>query len=68
VSRTIVDLVAGSDLAFEDRGEHQLRGVPGDWRLWDSPAEVGGSGRSAPEVRPDLAHARSPRGALDSQT
>jgi len=34
VSRTIVDLVAGSDLAFEDRGEHQLRGVPGDWRLF----------------------------------
>ena len=34
VSRTIVDLVAGSDLTFEDRGEHELRGVPGDWRLF----------------------------------
>ena len=34
VSRTIVDLVAGSDLAFEDRGEHALKGVPGDWRLF----------------------------------
>jgi class 3 adenylate cyclase len=34
VSRTVVDLVAGSDLAFEDRGEHELKGVPGDWRLF----------------------------------
>ena len=34
VSRTIVDLVTGSDLAFEDRGEHELKGVPGDWRLF----------------------------------
>jgi class 3 adenylate cyclase len=34
VSRTIVDLVVGSDLAFEDRGEHELKGVPGGWRLF----------------------------------
>ena len=34
VSRTIVDLVAGSDLAFEDRDEHELRGIPGHWRLF----------------------------------
>lgn len=34
VSRTIVDLVAGSDLTFEDCGEHELKGVPGDWRLF----------------------------------
>jgi len=34
VSRTVVDLVAGSDTHFDDRGEHQLRGVPGDWRLF----------------------------------
>jgi class 3 adenylate cyclase len=27
-------LVAGSDIAFEDRGEHQLKGVPGTWRLY----------------------------------
>jgi hypothetical protein len=24
----------GSELRFEDRGEHELRGVPGAWRLW----------------------------------
>jgi len=34
VSRTLVDLVAGSDLRFEDKGEHELRGVPGPWRLF----------------------------------
>jgi class 3 adenylate cyclase len=34
VSQTVKDLVAGSGLDFEDRGEHELRGVPGRWRLW----------------------------------
>lgn len=34
VSRTVADLVAGSQLLLEDRGEHQLRGVPGTWRLF----------------------------------
>lgn len=28
-----VSRVAGSGLAFEERGEHELRGVPGRWRL-----------------------------------
>jgi class 3 adenylate cyclase len=34
VSRTVPDLVAGSGLAFEDRGEHDLKGVPGTWRVF----------------------------------
>jgi pimeloyl-ACP methyl ester carboxylesterase len=34
VTRTVVDLVAGSGLQFEDRGEHELKGVPGSWRLY----------------------------------
>jgi class 3 adenylate cyclase len=34
VSNTVKDLVAGSGLLFEDRGEHELKGVPGEWRLW----------------------------------
>jgi pimeloyl-ACP methyl ester carboxylesterase len=34
VSGTVKDLVAGSGLAFEDRGEHELKGVPGMWRLY----------------------------------
>lgn len=34
VSSTVKDLLAGTDLAFEDRGEHELKGVPGAWRLY----------------------------------
>jgi class 3 adenylate cyclase len=34
VSRTVVDLVTGSGLAFEDRGSHALKGVPGEWQLF----------------------------------
>jgi class 3 adenylate cyclase len=32
-SSTIKDLVVGSGLKFDDRGSHQLKGVPGEWRL-----------------------------------
>jgi class 3 adenylate cyclase len=31
VSRTVVDLTAGSGIEFESRGEHELKGVPGTW-------------------------------------
>jgi class 3 adenylate cyclase len=34
VSRTVTDLVAGSGIGFEDRGEYQLKGVPGSWQLF----------------------------------
>jgi class 3 adenylate cyclase len=34
VSSTVKDLVAGSGLEFEDRGAHELKGVPGEWRLY----------------------------------
>jgi class 3 adenylate cyclase len=34
VSGTVKDLVAGSGIQFEDRGEHELKGVPGTWRLF----------------------------------
>ena len=34
VSSTVKDLVVGSGIEFEDRGEHELRGVPGEWRLF----------------------------------
>lgn len=34
VSSTVKDLVAGSGLVFEDRGVHELRGVPGEWQLY----------------------------------
>jgi class 3 adenylate cyclase len=34
VSSTVKDLVVGSGITFEDRGEHRLKGVPGTWRLF----------------------------------
>jgi len=34
VSQTVKDLVAGSGLAFADRGEHELKGIPGAWRIY----------------------------------
>ena len=34
VSSTVKDLVVGSGLAFEDAGEHELKGVPDRWRLY----------------------------------
>jgi class 3 adenylate cyclase len=34
VTRTVRDVVAGSDLEFEDRGSHALRGLPGQWQLY----------------------------------
>jgi len=34
VSSTVKDLVAGSGLRFLERGAHQLKGVPGEWRLY----------------------------------
>src|SRR6266511_4911063 len=34
VSSTVRDLVAGSGIEFEERGEHVLKGVPGAWRLY----------------------------------
>jgi class 3 adenylate cyclase/esterase/lipase len=34
VSRTVVDLMAGSAIDFADRGERVLKGVPGKWRLF----------------------------------
>jgi class 3 adenylate cyclase len=34
VSTTLRDLVIGSGLEFDDRGSHELKGVPGEWRLF----------------------------------
>jgi class 3 adenylate cyclase len=34
VSRTVCDLVSGSDIEFTDLGEHVLKGVPGPWQLF----------------------------------
>jgi len=34
VSSTVRDLVAGSGIVFQDRGVHELKGIPGEWRLY----------------------------------
>ncbi|MGB7589117.1 MAG: adenylate/guanylate cyclase domain-containing protein [Solirubrobacterales bacterium] len=34
VSSTVKELVVGSDMQFSDRGEHELKGVPGSWHLY----------------------------------
>ena len=34
VSSTVKELVVGSDLQFSDRGQHELKGVPGSWHLY----------------------------------
>ncbi|MHB8695096.1 MAG: adenylate/guanylate cyclase domain-containing protein [Solirubrobacteraceae bacterium] len=47
VSGTVKDLVVGSGIEFEDRGEHTLKGVPDVWRLWAADAtgpRVAGAG------------------------
>jgi class 3 adenylate cyclase len=33
VTKTVTDQVVGSNIEFDDRGEHELKGVPGNWRL-----------------------------------
>jgi class 3 adenylate cyclase len=42
VTSTVRDLVAGSGLAFEERGERELKGVPGTWRLYAVSRETAG--------------------------
>jgi len=34
VSSTVRDLVAGSGIVFRERGRHELKGIPGEWRLY----------------------------------
>ena len=55
VSSTLRNLVIGSGLEFEDRGAHELKGVPGDWHLF-AVGRLGTAGRGN-----RLAELRSPR-------
>ena len=54
VSGTVRELVVGAGFQFEDRGEHELKGVPGRWRLYALTALPPGpafrTGRWVPEV------------------
>jgi class 3 adenylate cyclase len=46
VSQTVKDLVAGAGIDLEERGEHELKGVPGTWRLYEV-ADVSAHGQRA---------------------
>jgi class 3 adenylate cyclase len=63
VSSTVRDLVAGSGIAFDERGEASLKGVPGEWRLFASPprASPAARARGARGPGPSRAARGSPR-------
>lgn len=48
VSSTVKDLVAGSGIAFEDRGVRDLEGIPGEWRLFAVKRSRNGSDEGDP--------------------
>jgi class 3 adenylate cyclase/pimeloyl-ACP methyl ester carboxylesterase len=52
VSRTVRDLVTGSGIALQPRGEHELKGVPGSWELFAVGAET--ASLPAPDQRRTL--------------
>jgi ABC-type transport system substrate-binding protein len=55
VSSTVRDLAAGAGLRFEDRGTHELKGVPGEWRIF----EASRSGSVAPTAGGNAAQRRA---------
>jgi YVTN family beta-propeller protein len=57
VSSTVRDLVAGSDIRFADRGSYDLKGVPGEWRLYAVDHELAGEVPPKPVVEAPAAKA-----------
>jgi class 3 adenylate cyclase len=52
VSQTVKDLVVGSGISFTDRGTHELKGVPGEWRLFAvDRVEAPAGSRLVPDAR-----------------
>jgi class 3 adenylate cyclase len=49
VSGTVRDLVLGSGIDLVDRGVHELKGVPGDWRLFAAATDGGGTPIATPQ-------------------
>ena len=64
VSSTVRDVVAGSGLRFADRGLHELRGVPGQRRLfaarWNESEAFTGAGREGSRPAAGVTHRRRP--------
>jgi pimeloyl-ACP methyl ester carboxylesterase/class 3 adenylate cyclase len=56
VSSTVKDLVVGSGISFSDRGARELKGVPGEWRIFAvDRVETPASSRLVPDTRERLA-------------
>jgi class 3 adenylate cyclase len=52
VSSTVKDLVVGSGISFSDRGPRELKGVPGEWRVYAvDKVETPASSRLVPDTR-----------------
>lgn len=51
VSGTLKDIVVGSGLEFADRGRHHLKGVPGEWPLYEVTGDAEQPGRAPAGVR-----------------
>jgi class 3 adenylate cyclase/pimeloyl-ACP methyl ester carboxylesterase len=49
-SQTVKDLVAGSGLSFEPRGEHELKGVPDRWHIYRAIGAQAATGRSSSSI------------------
>ena len=59
VSSTVREIVAGSDIRFGERGLHDLKGVPGEWRLFAVDRELAGEAPARPLIEaPAARHAR----------
>lgn len=64
VSSTVKDLVVGSGISFSDWGAHELKGVPGDWRLFAvEEVEARSGGQLAPDTRRHRLSDRAATGA-----
>jgi class 3 adenylate cyclase len=65
VSNTVKDLVVGSGISFSDRGAHDLKGVPGQWRLFAvDQVEAPASNQLVPDTRKRRISDRALTGAV----
>ncbi|MGC1852188.1 MAG: adenylate/guanylate cyclase domain-containing protein [Solirubrobacterales bacterium] len=65
VSSTVKDLVVGSGISFGDRGTQELKGVPGEWRLFAvEEIEAPASNRLVPDKRGRRLSDRAATGAV----
>ena len=69
VSGTVRELVVGAGFQFEDKGEHELKGVPGRWRLYALPVFRRGRLSHGPVGAGDVVpHGRDRREVLSSRS